>query len=114
VFFIRLISQVSFSSITLLLIIALLGFELARKAFHCVCACDIKTWIVDNFPSWRGGMGKLEEPTLFFRPSEDMSHCRDMKRSRSQCQIEFRQNITNHSESMQAPGDLMSAVFQAE
>ena len=25
------------------LIIALLGFEFARKAFHCTCACDIKT-----------------------------------------------------------------------
>ena len=58
-------------------------------------------------------MGKLEEPTLFFRPSEDVT-LSDMKSSRSQCQIEFRQNITNHSESMQAPGDLMSAVFQAE
>ena len=30
-----------FPSNTLLLIIALLGFELARKAFHCTCACYI-------------------------------------------------------------------------
>ena len=28
-------------SITLLLITALLGWELARKVFHCTCACDI-------------------------------------------------------------------------
>jgi hypothetical protein len=32
-----------FSSIALLLIIAFLGFEFERKAFHCTCACDIKT-----------------------------------------------------------------------
>ena len=30
-------------SITLLLITALLRLELARMAFHCNCACDIKT-----------------------------------------------------------------------
>jgi hypothetical protein len=29
---------------TLLLIAALLGLEFARKAFHCTCARDIKTW----------------------------------------------------------------------
>ena len=39
-----------FSSITLFLIIALLGFEFARKSCHCTCACDIKTL---NFSKWQ-------------------------------------------------------------